>query len=175
MHRMFVFVSLLLIWVNAGHSGDYYATPSNSEVAEDRVGRIFWARAPLSETSVDFFRDVELRERVPVREKKRFKIVDVLPTDRFPHPDVLYLVRFDSQEDAYIEVDAFEKLLYRDPSSDQVVTSVFQPPGAAGLHVYVFERSGIFSADPDVIWSRIRNDGPRRFIPVRPAAAPPAN
>ena len=171
---MFVLVSLLLIWVGAAYGGDY-ATHTNFEVAKDRVGRIFWARAALSETSVDFFRDVELRKRIPVREKRRFKIVDVRATDRFPDPDLLYLVRFDSQEEAYIGVDAFENLLYRDPNSDQVVTSVFRPPGGVGVHVYVFERSGIFGTDPDVIWSRIRNDGPRSFIPAKPAAAPPAN
>lgn len=167
MNRERAFASLLLIWAGAAY-GDHYATHSYFEVAEDRVGRIFWARAALFETSVDFFKDVERRERIPVREKRRFKIVDIQATDRFPDPDILYRVRFDSQEEAYIGLDAFESLLYRDPKHNQAVTSVVRPPGGVGVHVYIFERSGIFGADPDVIWARIKNDGPRSFTPAKP-------
>jgi hypothetical protein len=167
MNRELAFASLLLIWAGAVY-GDDYATDSYAEPAEDRVGRIFWARAALSETSVDFFRDLERRERIPVREKRRFRILDIQATDRFPHPDILYRVRFDSQEEAYIGLDAFESLLYREPKRNQAVTSVFRPPAGVGVHVYIFERSGIFGADPDVIWARIKNDGPRSFIPAEP-------
>jgi len=167
MNRELAIASLLVIWAGAVY-GDDYATDSYAEPAEDRVGRIFWARAALSETSVDFFRDLERRERIPVREKRRFQILDIQASDRFPHPDILYRVRFDSQEEAYIGLDAFESLLYREPKRNQAVTSVFRPPAGMSVHVYIFERSGIFGADPDVIWARIKNDGPRSFIPAKP-------
>jgi hypothetical protein len=62
-------------------------------------------------------------------------------------------------------VREFEKLLFSEPQSNQGVTTTFAPPLGEGVHVYMFRRSGIFDADPDVIWERIKNDGPRRFQP----------
>jgi uncharacterized protein YcgL (UPF0745 family) len=46
--------------------------------------------------------------------------------------------------------------------------SDFTPPLGVGLHVYLFERRNIFTADPDVIWNRIKNDGPHFFRKLPP-------
>jgi hypothetical protein len=147
-----------------------------AERAENRVGRTFWARPGLSDTSVEFYKDPELRNRVPVYRKTRFKVLGVLAIRPFPEPELVYRVRFDAGEDAYIAVKEFDELLFREPRANQVVTTTFAPPLGEGVHVYVFQRSGIFAADPDVIWERIRNDGPRSFRPVGPGptdATPP--
>jgi hypothetical protein len=141
-----------------------------AERAENRVGRTFWARPGLSDTSVEFYKDPELRNRVPVYRKTRFKVLGVLAIRPFPEPEPVYRVRFDSGDEAYIAVAAFDELLFHEPRANQVVTTTFNPPLGEGVHVYLFERSGIFAADPDVIWERIRNDGPRTFQPARPEA-----
>ena len=52
---------------------DDYSVP-----AESRVGRIYWARPGVSETSVDFFKDPGLRNRLPVYRKTRFKIKEIV-------------------------------------------------------------------------------------------------
>lgn len=146
------------------------------ERAETRVGGTFWARPGLSDTSVEFYKDPELRSRAPVYRKTRFKILGVLATRPFPEPEPVYRVRFDAGEEAYIAVKEFDELLFREPGANQVVTTTFAPPLGEGVHVYVFNRSSIFAADPDVIWERIRNDGPRSFRPVGPGptdATPP--
>lgn len=144
----------------------------HGERAERRVGRTFWARPGLSDTSVEFYKDPELRHRAPVYRKTRFRILDVIATRPFPEPEPVYRVRMDGGDEAFIAVEAFDQLLFREPRANQVVTTTFDPPLGAGVHVYVFERSGIFAADPDVIWERIKNDGPRSFRPVQPG--PPA-
>jgi hypothetical protein len=140
----------------------------HGELAESRVGRTFWARPGLSDTSVEFYKDPELRARVPVYRKARFRILDVIAIRPFPEPEPVYRVRFDGGDERYIAVAEFDKLLFREPRANQVVTTTFDPPLAEGVHVYLFKRSGIFAADPDVIWERIRNDGPRSFRPVHP-------
>jgi len=52
MNRELAIASLLLIWAGAVY-GDDYATDSYSEPAEDRVGRIFRARAAFPKTIPD--------------------------------------------------------------------------------------------------------------------------
>jgi hypothetical protein len=145
------------------------------ERAESRVGRTFWARPGLSDTSVEFYKEPELRGRAPVYRKARFKVLDVLAIRPFPEPEPVYRVRFEGGGEAYIAVEEFDRLLFREPRANQVVTTTFTPPLGEGVHVYVFNRSSIFAADPDVIWERIRNDGPRSFRPVGPGQpdAPP--
>jgi hypothetical protein len=145
---------------------------------EGRVGRIFWARPGLSDTSVDFYKEPELRRRAPVYRKTRFKVLAVVATRPFPEPDLVYRVEFDGGHEAYIATEEFDKQLFREPRPNQTVTTTFDPPLGEGAHVYVFKRSGIFSADPDLIWERIRNDGPRSFRPVQPGEPvfpPPAD
>jgi hypothetical protein len=139
------------------------------ERAEGRVGRIFWAQPALSDTSVEFYKEPELRSRAPVYRKARFEVLELLATRPFPRPELVYRVMFDSGDQAYIGVKEFEEQLFDEPRANQVVTTTFDPPLGEGVHVYMFKRSGIFSADPDVIWERIRNDGPRAFRQVVPA------
>jgi hypothetical protein len=151
---------------------------SNGNWIEGRVGHIFWARPGLSDTSVDFYKEPELRSRAPVYRKTRFKVLDVVATRPFPEPDLVYRVELDGGYEAYIAVKAFDKQLFREPRPNQTVTTTFKPPLGEGAHVYVFQRSGIFSADPDLIWERIKNEGPRSFRPVQPAELmlpPPAD
>jgi hypothetical protein len=146
-----------------------------AEPPERRVGRTFWARPGLSDTSVEFYKDPELRRRAPVYRTTRFQVLAVVAIRPFPKPEPVYRVRFDGGEEAYIAVQEFDRLLFREPRANQAVTTTFDPPLGEGVHVYVFKRSGIFSADPDAIWERIKHDGPRRFRPLAPdpTARPP--
>jgi hypothetical protein len=144
-----------------------------SERAEDRVGRTFWAQPALSDTSVEFYKEPELRSRAPLYRKARFRVLGLLATRPFPEPELVYRVEFDNADQAYIGVKQFEERLFHEPRADQVVTTTFVPPLGEGVHVYVFQRSAIFSADPDLIWERIKNDGPRTFHPFAPGEPPP--
>jgi hypothetical protein len=136
--------------------------------ADERVGRNYWARPAIDETSVDFYAEAALRTRRPVSVKVRF-VVEALELGRgFPREEQVYRVRFESGEAAYIGAGAFEDALFHEPRAEDVMTSVLQPPGGIGIHVYVFERKSIFEDDPDEIAARLRDDGPRRFIPAPP-------
>lgn len=136
--------------------------------ADDRVGRFFWSRPGVDQTSVDFYAEAALRTRRSVSDKTRL-VVEAVETGRmFPREERVYRVRFDSGEIAYIGTGAFEDALFREPRPGGVVSSVLQPPGGIGSHVYVFERKSIFEDDPDEIAARLKDDGPRRFVPALP-------
>jgi hypothetical protein len=137
-------------------------------LADDRLGRTYWARPGIDQVSVDFYAEAALRTRRPVSEKTRF-VVEAIETGReFPREEQVYRVKFSSGEIAYIGTGAFEDGLFREPRPGDVVTSVLQPPGGIGIQVYVFERKSIFEDDPDAIAARLSDDGPQRFIPAKP-------
>jgi len=145
------------------------------ETVEDRMGKSYWARPALSETSVEFHADATLRARAPVRDKVRFRIVGVKPGGPWPSRDPVYAVQFDDGHHAFIDARDFERRLYRELQPNEVSTSpLFAPPLGRGVQVYQFERASIFTADPDVMWARIRNQGPRTFQPGAPATSPQA-
>jgi hypothetical protein len=143
-----------------------------ADTAEARVGRVFWARPPLTGRSVEFHADVRLRERSPVYEKARFRIEAIEFDGAFPEPTALYRVRMADGRRAFIPVAEFERQLYHELRWNEVaVAPTFEPPLGVGIQVYLFERSAVFEADPDLIWARVKNQGPRTFI-RRPAATP---
>jgi hypothetical protein len=149
-----------------------------AEHAEHRVGRTYWARPALSETSVEFFGDLALREREAVYAKTRFHVVDVKIGGPWPPSDPIYEVRFDDGQHAFIDVRDFERRLYRELRPNEVATSPrFEPPLGQGVQVYQFERASIFVSDPDIVAARVRNQGPRSLQPVQggvPVPVPPA-
>lgn len=151
---------------------------------EARVGRVFWARPALSETSVEFFGDLALRKREAVRAKARFRIVDVQVGGPWPPSDPIYRVEFDDGRRAFIDARDFERRLYRElRPNETAVAPNFEPPLGRGVQVHQFERASIFAADPDVMWARVRDQGPRTFqpvqsgvpVPVAPAVITPAD
>ena len=105
----------------------------HAEAAESRVGRTFWARPGISDTSVEFYKDPELRGRAPVYRKARFEVLALVAIRPFPEPEPVYRVRFDGGEEAYIAVQEFERLLFREPRANQVVTTTFNPPLGDGV------------------------------------------
>lgn len=136
--------------------------------ADDRVGRFFWARPGIDQTSVDFYAEPALRTRRAASDQTRFAVEAVEIGRGFPREERVYRVKFDSGEIAYIGTGAFEDALFHEPRAGDVMTSALQPPGGIGIHVYVFERKSIFEDDPNEIAARLRDDGPRRFIPAKP-------
>lgn len=125
--------------------------------SDDRVGRGFWARPAIDQTSVDFYAEAALRTRMPVRTKARF-VVEAIEIGRmFPREERVYRVRFDSGEIGYIGTGAFEDALFREPRA-----------GDAPARLRSFQYKSIFEDDPDEIARRLQDDGPRRFIPERP-------
>ena len=148
-------------------AGDYQTT-----AADLRVGKTYWARPGINEVSVDFYKEPELRTRLPVYRKTRFEILGIVFADGFPEPAILYQVRLESGDIGYIALAPFEEGLYTELGPNQVMTSEVVPPLGVGLHVYIFERKNIFAADPDLIWDRIKNDGPTFFIRPPPGDAP---
>jgi hypothetical protein len=129
-----------------------------------RVGKRFWARPGLSETSVEFFADAGLRRREPVYHKARFEVAEVAAGGPWPHRDTVYGVRFEDGRVAWMDARDFELRLYRELGPNEVsVSPLFEPPLGRGIQVHQFERASIFSADPDMIWERVRNQGPRRL------------
>lgn len=157
-------VGIALLCTLSAASAVYAQYPQDR--AELRVGRIYYARPGITDTSVDFFADVDLRKRLPVYKKTRFAIVGIDLTGPWPGTDPVYRVEFADERVGYIDVNDFEKRLYRELAPNQVASAPqFQPPGGRGIQVYTFERSSIFTADPDVIWSRVRNQGPRTLSP----------
>jgi hypothetical protein len=147
-----------------------------ADTAEARVGRVFWARPAITERSVEFHVDIRQRERSPVYDKTRFRIEAIEFDGSFPDPTALYRVHFDDGRKAYIPVTEFERQLYRELRRNEVAVSPsFEPPLGVGIQVYLFERRSLFEADPDVIWERVKNQGPRTFVenpPVAPTTRP---
>ncbi|MFN0317795.1 MAG: hypothetical protein ACKVQA_22440 [Burkholderiales bacterium] len=47
------------------------------------------------------------------------------------------------------------------------MTAPANSPTGAAPHLWIFERSSIFATDPDIIWERIKNEGPRTFRPFK--------
>jgi hypothetical protein len=136
-----------------------------ADKAEARVGRVFWARPPITGRSVEFHADIRLRERSPVYDKARFLIEAIEFDGAFPEPTALYRVRMADGRQAYIPVAEFERQLYHELRWNEVaVAPTFEPPLGVGIQVYLFERSALFEADPDLIWARVKNQGPRTFI-----------
>jgi hypothetical protein len=155
-----------------------------AERVDNRVGGTYWARPALSETSVEFFGDLALRDRQPVRGKVRFRIVEVQIGGPWPPSDPIYRVEFDDARRAFIDVREFERRLYRELRPNEVaVAPNFEPPLGRGVQVHQFERASIFAADPDVMWARVRDQGPRTFqtlrsgvpVPVVPPVITPAD
>jgi hypothetical protein len=148
-----------------------------ADTIEGRVGKSYWARPALSETSVEFHREVTLRTRVGVRDKTRISIVGIRPGGPWPPSDPVYEVSFDDGTRAFIDAHDFERRLYHELGSNEFsVSPQFEPPLGRGVQVHQFERASIFTDDPDVMWVRIRNQGPRSFqpaAPIGPAPAPP--
>ena len=143
---------------------------------EDRVGHRYWTRPALSETSVEFHLDVELRKRLAIGDKQRFRIVGVEIGGPWPPSDPIYRVAFDDGVIGYMDAREFEHRLFIEPRANQVPSSpILKPPLGQGIHVYQFERSSIFMADPDVMWERLRNQGPRFFRPGNVPVEPPSS
>jgi hypothetical protein len=140
-------------------------TPAAADTVESaRVGQRFWARPGLSETSVEFYADPGLSRRAPVYRKARFEVTGVVAGGPWPHEDPVLRIRFEDGREAWIDWRDFERRLYRELAPNQVSSSpLFEPPLGRGIQVHQFERASIFSADPDLIWSRVRNQGPRSF------------
>lgn len=136
---------------------------------ESRIGRNYWAKPALSETSVEFHGDVELRRRLAIRDKARFLIVGIRPGGPWPRTDPIYEVKFDDGRAAFIDAADFERRLYRELRPNETsVSPRFDPPLGRGVQVHQFERASIFEADPDAMWPRIRNQVPRTFRPAAP-------
>lgn len=137
----------------------------------DPVGKTFWARPGLWETSIDFHADVELRGRVPVYEKRAFMVEGLVMGGPWPCRDPIYRVRFDDGSHAFIDAGDFAERQYHELRPNEVAASPsFEPPLGRGIQVHTFERSSIFARDPDEIWQRVKDQGPRTFspVPVRP-------
>lgn len=140
--------------------------------ADRLVGRKLWVRPAITETSVDFYREVQLRTRVPVRDKRSFVVRELVFGGAFPGRDPIYVVRLDDGADAFIAAADLMPRLYRELGQNEVVTSPsFEPPLGRGVHVYQFERSSFFLTDPDVLWARLKDEGPRTIRPL-PGALP---
>lgn len=146
----------------------------SSEYAENRVDKPYWVRPGVNSTSVDFYAERELRTRRPVYDKKRIRILAIEAVDTSRGTQLLYLVRFDDGTEAFIDVTAFEAGLYRELAPHQVMEAPADSPIGAAPHLWIFRRSSIFATDPDVIWERIRNEGPRTFRPAKPPREKPA-
>jgi hypothetical protein len=132
-----------LVWLGMGPS-----------YADERVGRSFWARPGVEQTSVDFYAEASLKTVLPVRTKIRFRIEGVEMGRDPTREEKVYRVRFDAGDIGYIGTGAFEDGLFREPRSEDVLSST-QPAGVIGVHGYIFERKFIFEDDPDEIARRL--------------------
>ena len=143
-------------------AGASLALPAHAADADSLVGRKLWVRPAITETSVDFYREVQLRSRVPVRDKRSFIVREQVFGGAFPGRDPIYVVRLDDGTEVFIAAADLLPRLYRELGPNEVAVSPsFEPPLGQGVHVYQFERSSFFLTDPDMLWARIRNEGPR--------------
>lgn len=163
MRRRVALLGLLLV-THASVWAQAPVTPTAEETrAEDRVGHLFWARPGLTDSSVDFYSDPQLRERAPVYKKARFRIREIFANNEGAQPVIVYRVRFDIEGEKFIALETFDKGLYRELAPNQVMRAPPNSPVGAAPHLWIFERSSIFASDPDIIWARIKNEGPRTF------------
>lgn len=142
------------------------------ERAEDRVGRDYWVRPGLNDTSVDFYAERELRSRLPVRDKRRLQVVGIESVAPRRGSQIVYRVRFDDDSEAHISLSDFDRRLYRELAPNQVMAAPPDSPVGAAPHVWIFQRSSVFTTDPDIIWERIKNEGARTFTPAKKRHCP---
>lgn len=166
---------LPLAWAAQRVCAQGSVTPvEQADRAEHRVGLRYWARPGVNSTSVDFYAERELRSRRPVYDKQRFRVLDIEAVDTARGKQILYRVAFDDASEAYIDAADFDKRLYRELTPNQVMTAPPDSPVGATPQIWTFQRSSIFAVDPDVIWERIKNEGPRTFTPDRRKPRDPA-
>ena len=119
--------------------------------ADERLGQSFWARPGVEQQAVDFYAEATRKTVLPVRNKTRFRVEAV----ENPGEEKVYRVRFDAGDIGYIGAGAFEDGLFREPRSEDVLSSTLQPASVIGVHGYIFERKYIFEDDPDEIARRL--------------------
>lgn len=162
-------LTLLLIAAADAALGQASVSPVEPrDRAENRVGRRYWARPALDSTSVDFYAERELRTRIAIYDKRALRILDIEAVDAAGGKQIVYRLRFDGGGEAYIDAADFDRRLYRELAPNQVMTAPPDSPVGATPQQWTFQRSSLFAADPDVIWERIRNEGPRTFTPDPP-------
>lgn len=145
-----------------------------AERPEDRIGRTVWARPALSERSVDVFADLALRERIPLSAATPLRIERIGYGGPWPHRDPIYRLRLPDGREAYVDVGDFQSRLYHELGPNEVAQSPsFSPPLGQGVQVTQFERSSFFETDPGMIESRVMNQGPGTFVPLRRRGAVP--
>lgn len=123
--------------------------------SDERVGRTFWARPGVEQEAVDFYAEAALKTVLSLRTKTRFRIEAVEIGRTFPREEKVYRVRFHAGDIGYIGTAAFEDGLFREPRSEDVLSSTLQPAGVIGIQGYIFERKFIFETDPDEIAKRL--------------------
>lgn len=165
MNRRRAMIGACLVLPALGYAAQYVEEVPGR--AEDRVGREYWVRPGLNDTSVDFYVERELRTRVPVRDKRRTRVVDIESVSAARGSQIVYRVRFDDGSEAYIALTDFDRRLYRDLAPNQVMTAPPDSPVGAAPHLWIFQRSSVFTTDPDIIWDRIKNEGARTFVPAK--------
>lgn len=156
-------------WQSPGQS-DLQAMPgARAEVPQSRIGETFWVQRKGRPFSIDFFGDGELRERFPVEGTRHFVVVALTRT-RDGQP--VYQVEFETGEQAFVTVDAFESELYVDPSLTSEMR--FKSFPYLSPEAYLYSIKSIFSEDPDPLAERIERLGPSRIIDPGAEPAPGA-
>ena len=98
----------------------------------DPVGKTFWARPGLWETSIDFHADVELRGRVPVYEKRAFMVEGLVMGGPWPYRDPIYRVRFDDGSHAFIDAGDFATVQSLSAEAVAAAAALPNPNGSSG-------------------------------------------
>ncbi len=138
---------------------------ARAEAPDSRVGQTFWIQRKGRPFSIDFFRDAELRERIPLEDSGRFVVAGLTRTN---NDQSVYQVVFETGEQAFVAVEAFESDLYVDPpltSETRFKASPYLSPEA-----YFYSTKSIFTEDPAALAERIDRLGPSRII--TPGASP---
>ncbi|HEX6828530.1 MAG TPA: hypothetical protein VF104_06085 [Burkholderiales bacterium] len=140
---------------------------ARTEDPESRLGAPFWYQPKARPFNVDFFESPELDARVRMDRARGFVVTALTRASPGQGGALLYRVRFESGEDAYIPVAGFEAELYVDPppqSETRLKSDLYLSPEA-----YFFSVKSIFAEDPDQLWERIEHLGPSR---IRPGPVP---
>lgn len=158
-------------WQAPGQSELRAMPGARGEAPQSRVGQTFWIQRKGRPFSIDVFGDGELRERIPVEGTRRFVVVAVTRTgDGQP----IYQIVFETGEEAFVAVDAFESDLYVDPSLTSETR--FKSFPYLSPEAYLYSIKSIFSEDPELLAERIDKMGPSRIVDPgvnQPSGAPP--
>jgi hypothetical protein len=155
-------------WQSPGQSELRVMPGAHAEAPQSRVGQVFWIQPQGRPFSIDIFRAPGMQERFRVEGTRAFVVVGV---SRTADDTLIYQLAFETGEQAFVSVAAFESDLYVEPALTSETR--FNPSPYLSPEAYLYSIKSIFSEDPDILAERVDKLGPSRILFPKVTLPPP--